>query len=396
MTRASTPTILPLDEFAKQAGINPLYFSGAAPATVLGTMQIQHDQRPIWPQYEWQVQGQYSRETLARHIQKAELDIAHLIGYHPAPVYTVDEVHPYVSAAFRLNWNKVLTGGKRAVELLDTPTVTYTMEGSIPRWAEISFDTDADICEIGVFFENHNGERQWQIRPIESITRAGNTVTARMAAWQLIDPAQQERLPHTDDQIAIVADQMANYVTQVEVYRVYTDHQATAVEFHWRCTKCGNGSCAKCEPHVQAGCLHLVDPDLALVSAYPVDCACPSYKSAWFDVGRKPDYMKISYLSGAQENLYLEGAQCGQLGYDMAWLITILAASRIDYFFGANNNVQAFVDEWRRDITRPTDQGAQFVAVSLAENPLGTRNGEVTVYRALSKLRERVYGIGAI
>lgn len=391
MTRASTPTILPLDQFAEIVGINPLYFSGAQSSS--GTMQIQHDQRPIWPQFDWQIQGQFSRESLARLIAHAELDIANLVKYWPAPVYVVDEVHAYSAGVFQLNYKKLITGGKRVAELVDNPTVSYVFEDNIPRWGNITFTSDVDICELKVFFTGKNAERQWEIRPV-NIDRVGSTVNISIDAWKLIEPDLQNRLPVTDEQIAIHAEDILNYVEDVEVYYVHTDHQATAVELHWRCGNCADSSCGNCEPHVQAACLHIVDPAMGLVSVRPASCACPTWQPASLSRGRAPDYVKVSYLSGEQENLYLEGTQCGQLSYNMAWLITILAASRIDYFFGANNNVQAFVDEWRRDVTRPTDQGVQFVTPQLADNPLGTRNGEITVFRALSKLRERVYGVG--
>lgn len=384
MTRASTPTLLPLDQFAQIAGINPLYFAGAQSSS--GIMQIQHDQRPIWPQYEWQVQGQYSRETLARLIAKAELDIADFVKYWPAPQYIVDEPHAYTTKAFQLNYKKLISGGKRIAEFVTKPTVSYLYQDALPRWGEVVFNSDIDICELKVFFTNKGGERQWEIRPIE-ITRVGSTVTVRIDAWKLIDPSLQERLPVTDEQIAILADDISSYVVDVDVYHVYTGEVDTSVQFTWEHNGCRWGSCGNCEVHTSEGCLEIIDPAMGLVSVRPT--STPPLCS-----GRYPSHVKVSYLSGEQENLYLEGSQCGQLSYNMAWLITILAASRIDYFFGANNNVQAFVDEWRRDITRPTDQGVQFVTPQLADNPLGTRNGEVTVFRTLSKLRERVYGVG--
>ena len=139
--------------------------------------------------------------------------------------------------------------------------------------------------------------------------------------------------------------------------------------------------------------MQLLDPEAGLVNVYPAtyDSTLGSWVKADWAVGREPDRVNIWYKSGLQENLAVEGAQCDELSYDMAYLIAILSASRIEYFFGANNNVQSFVSKLQQDLALSSGDVSHFLPVELARNPFGTKYGEIEVYKALATLRERVY-----
>ena len=91
MSRASTPTLLSLDRFARILGMNPVHFSGAAGPMYWPEIGNCDD---IWPQYSWQHDYEFvSREELATVIAEAEYDIKEELGFSPAPTWESEEVH---------------------------------------------------------------------------------------------------------------------------------------------------------------------------------------------------------------------------------------------------------------------------------------------------------------
>lgn len=399
MSIAKTPTLLSLDEWATQLGMNPLFFNGAVTST--GIFALKNDQQPIWHQYEWQASAQYSRERIAALIAKAEQDIASLIGYYPAPMWINGEVHQYTQSAIKLNWGKLILAGRRATTLIATGNVTYSDpdgDGFDELATIVVATTITDECALRLFFVGHSGERQWEVRPLKDVVIAGGNATITVDSWMLFKPELWERIPNNDVPAAILADDSANYVATIEVRTVQRDPAGAQAVFYWNCSKCGGSSCGEgCEATTEDACVLFENTHGGLVVPVPATYDADTEvwtKGSWS--GRRPDYVKFWYLAGEQENLYLEGAQCRQLSYDMARLISILAASRIDWFFGGNNNVQAFADYWRADTAETPQGGSQFfIPTELARNPLGTRRGELEVFKTLGSLRDRVYSMAS-
>lgn len=382
-------------------GFNPLYFSGAV--TTTGVMNVLNDQRPLWPQYEWQAAAQFSRESLARIIAKAEQDIARLIGYWPAPNYVSGEHHVYDGDYLQLDRGKLIVGGRRATTLIGTvaPVFSDPDGDSFNELATITAPTTlTDACQIKLFFTGNTGQRQWEVRPIKTIEITGGNVVITLDSWLLIKPELWNRLPNNASISGIVANDTDSYVTSVEVRREFTDPASASVEFYWNCGRCGGSGCGPlCEAEMAQGCFATYDAEQGLIA--PFIATYDADSESWTEcnscgAGRRADYVRVWYLSGLQENLSLEGVQCTQLSYDMAYLVSILAASRIEFFKGSNNNVQALVDYWRRDLTESSQGSSQFfVPVEYARNSLGTRRGEVEVFRTLSQLRDRVMSVAS-
>ena len=394
MARALTPTILPLDSWAAHLGISPVYFNGGVSAS--GAFAGKNDQQPIWFQFDWQASAQYSRESLARLIQKSERDITKFVNYLLAPDWTSAESHPY-SSLLNTRYAKVITGGRRATTLIGTAVPAFSDPDSdgFDELATISIATTVtDPCELHLYFTGYDGVRQWEIRPLIDVEITAGVATITVDSWKLFKPSLQNAIPvNGANPIAIPADDAASYVANVEVRRVFTDPESAAVQFVWNCPTCGSSGCASCQSVAQDGCMQLLDPEAGLVNVYPAtyDSTEGSWVKADWTVGREPDRVNIWYKSGLQENLAVEGAQCDELSYDMAYLIAILSASRIEYFFGANNNVQSFVSKLQQDLALSGGDVSHFLPVELARNPFGTKYGEIEVYKSLATLRERVY-----
>ena len=78
MARASTPTLLSLDRFARILGVNPVHFNGGAGDPVWPRAG-QCDE--TWVQHPWQTMRTISREELAMEIRGSEDTIARYLGF---------------------------------------------------------------------------------------------------------------------------------------------------------------------------------------------------------------------------------------------------------------------------------------------------------------------------
>lgn len=228
MARASTPTLLSLERFFQILGINPAHGNGAANSTVMPYSSCCED---IWYQFDWQFKDRVSREALAYAIAQAERDIAEVLGYWPAPTWTVEEVRQYpmhyqsdvvqygmldargLPKALKTEYGRVIAPGRRAVTLIGTvittgvaPGLVYSdsdADGVIDTATITIATTLTDVRQVKVFFAGHAGLPEWEIRTPRSKTITGGNFVATFWPWQLIDPDLWDALTTTADATAI-------------------------------------------------------------------------------------------------------------------------------------------------------------------------------------------------
>src|SRR3990167_7560962 len=287
MARANTLTWLSLDRYATVMGINPLHFNGI---TSQYTSTVCED---VWFQVAWQSANRVSREDLAQAIQDAEQMLAGYAGYHLLPDWVRDERHSTVRPAMPELYNLtggnvrgqakslalrrgyVIAGGVKARTLVTAGlAVTYSDEDGdgYKETATATATTTVVACQVRAFFPvsaigaEFAGTDEWEIRPIR-VTDNGATVTIRFRREQLPDPDLWERL-NAD---SIDGDVDANFLTTVDVYRVWNDPQ-TQASFLWLnpdCSNCGGSGCVACELATQAGCLTVRNTPLGLAAYSP-------------------------------------------------------------------------------------------------------------------------------
>lgn len=209
----------------------------------------------VWYQEAYQRVDRFSREDLARLIAQAEGTVAKYLGYWPLPRWITEEEHQLtqfvrVEVPSYLNsrgmrkslvtrWGHVLEGGVRATTLIEEDVTIvysgtdYTQTATITISEDISDITDAQ--EIRVFYPDKGAAVQWEIRPVTVDLDAG-TVTFKRE--QCVLESLLYRLPPPDDPLAAVdGDDDANFLTAVDVYRVYTDDSQQVV-FYEEPTPC--------------------------------------------------------------------------------------------------------------------------------------------------------------
>lgn len=451
MARADTYTLLPLDTYAQIMGLNPLHFNGARlpgvspePFTSRGQNtaaggSVLADGRPIWQQYAWKDQGSISREELARIIRQAEEDIANFLGYWPAPDWTAQEYHLYprhhrvevyqrgINARGQLKsvktrWGKVIQAGRRNTDLVGTPTVAggglvYSDPNS-DGWNTLATITQATTvtneCEIKLYYPNYSGAREWEIRPLRSVSISGGVATITVDSWLMFDEDVINAIP-TASVDSINAGTSGNYLQSVEVRRDYTDFTEASAQFFWEreaastitdsltdctCLSCGGLGCESCSLISQNGCFSIRNAESGMVAPIPATYDSDDArweKDQWTEC-REPDAVKVWYYSGNYSERWLRGETCTPLTSKFARLIAILATARIPYGEGHRNvtPISAQLEWYTRDLAESGGNvNTVFTPPDILNNPFGTKRGEAEVYRSLHSLTPRKISVGA-
>jgi len=412
MARASTPTLLSLDDYAKLTGINPAHFNGAANSNV--TPVDNNTCQDLWVQYSWQQSDMVSREGLAISIAEAEAAIADLMGYWPAPVWISEDVMPYpqfhrpdlvqygqqdvkgYGKGIRARWGQIIAPGRRAVSCTEDVDVAYSTEdGDVyDETATVSVaTTETDAREVKVYFAGHSGEREWEIRPSRTKSISGGTFTATFWSWQMIDPDLWEALPTTDDLHAIDWADTDNLVATVDVCREYNDATEVSARFYWEPMPplvTTIHSVTPDEPGAlttQDGVCHVRDTEngllVPLAATYDSDDA--QWETDTLLVCRDPDFVKAWYYCGAISDGYLRSTSNDPLSLPLARAIMWLATARLERPLCACSNVTSLSQSLQSDLSM-VGEGGHMLSDDVLNCPLGTRRGEIMAWRAIRKM----------
>lgn len=384
MSRASTPTLLSLQRYAKIIGVPPVFFAGAFAETVW-TMKGACEE--VWPQFAWQKNMECSREDLAEAIADAEEDIALQLGFWPAPKWISAEERIWPRPGYQINnivrtrFGKLITPGRRAVSEIDSDvTVVYSDEDS-DNWDETATITVTTSItnknEIKVYFAGHGGEPEWEIRPVKSITISGGTATIVVDSWMFIKPELLGAFPTSADFAGVNIESTDNYVDEVDVYREYTD-TTVSVEHYWLPgSGCTEPSCTRTSSE---NCFVIVDPDAGYIR--------PLFDTEDFCThGYSPSGYRVWYLGGDQSDRYVNGSSLDPLSDYWAQAIAWLATARLERTPCSCGTGQAYFDAYTRDLARIKKGGDRnIVTQDLLNNSLfGTKMGEVKAWERVSK-----------
>lgn len=400
-------TILPLGEYARIMGINPIQFwSGIHQAGFPPTYGADR-----WLAYSWQDGEKVSREELAREILRAERDIAAELRYWPGPVWTEDEEVAYPQyyrkgyvgqfghdanrrmKTVNLLYGKFIEGGKRTVSLVGTATTAASAlqyidndSDGYDETAKITLATTlTDPCEIKLYHSGHAGKPEWEIRPLKSATIESGFFVATCDAWLLFKPSLLAAFPGSDGFDWLDATVSTNYVTEVDAYREYADPSEMATllwEGSSECT-CSGAGCPICGFDSQAACFMPRDALQGLVAPVPgtYDAAADAWTFEAFTNGYDPHKLTAAYLSGIQED---DHNGCGLMPQDLALAVTYMATARLARPLCTHSEVlRKREEELKEDLIFITKGGdaTRFVTREVLNCPFGTRYGELEAWR---------------
>lgn len=402
MARADTLTWLPLDRWFEIVGINPLH------ANQLASTDFPDLCGQPWYQYAWQDADRVGREAVAQAIREAEQMMSRYLGYNLLPDWT-DElilterpsppelygnaVNPrYARKSVTASKGHVVSGGIRASSLILPAGVaidrTDADNDDYKELCTVEIVTDVADCEIHVYYPGKDGDPKYEIRPI-NVSSDGVTATITFKSWQAVVLNKQEALdpePLTDSDVD-------NYITTVDVYRVYNDPQ-TQVLFMWEylpwTCNCGSETCETCAWSTQSGCLQIRDTRLGFLAYNPAawDAVNSKFTSAEWAVGREPEKMRAYYYSGYEDKT----RTCPKKEMDttLEKAVAYLASTLVDRDMCACSNVQNFLDYWREDLSRQGADVAFQVTPTLLGNPFGTMRGAIHAYNVCNQEGRRI------
>jgi hypothetical protein len=397
MARASTRTLLPLDRWAFHLGLEPRHFNGVTTA-----LRPQEGCQQPWLQYAWQAADRVGREEVAEAIAAAEHDLLALMGYYPLPVWIADEIRhtPALNdvtlchsgwlqnpkglyLGVRAAFGHVVSGGIQAKELISAAAAVVWSDPDGDSYDEIATitapTTVTDVNEIRVYFAGYSQVDEWEIRPLKKVTIAGGNVTIQIERHLLVDPDLWEAL----DARAVDGDVDGNFVTLVEVYRVYNDPSQQA-QLQWerypgQCA-CGSATCAMCAWAAQWACLQARDPRLGLVTYQPATWneTTEEFDAASLAVNRAPERVRLYYRAGFASNLvarpYVE------MDPRLEKMITILSLTHLDREICGCDNVQAYIERWREDKALNGPERSYKMSAKQLDCPWGTMEGAWWTY----------------
>lgn len=247
MAKASTPTLLSLEQFAEIIGANPFHFQMV---TCLAH-PYRTDVQDIVFKYAWQDYEHAGWEEIALAIASAEAKIASYIGFWPAPKYVEQETTEYPKfntagiemesysynaihtltryPTIHCEWKKFIKGGRRRVDVvtLSVPIVYSDEDGDgFSETATITISglttTDWLPKEIGVYPLTDTDPTE-RIRNLK-VTITSSTVTIVGSSVLFINPALWEA---ARDGTSINGDDSTVFLTEVNVYREYCSDLGT-------------------------------------------------------------------------------------------------------------------------------------------------------------------------
>jgi len=314
---------------------------------------------------------------------------------------------------------KFIQAGQRATTLVGTATTAGgTLVYSDPdgdgfsELATITLTTTVtNTTEIGVFTASKSAAREWQIRPLKSVTISGGSVVITLDSWKLIDPDLWEFLPteNTETNGSLIdISTTGNFVTSIDVYRVYTDFTATSATFYWErnpvtgtlvyCSSCGGSGCETCTLITQTGCIHVRDVQRGMVVPVPgsYDSTDARWEGANWTECREPDQVKIWYYAGELDDRYLSGETDEPLSDYWAHTIAWLATARTKRPFCACGGSHAKQTWLRQDFARAGPDETFALDGDQLANPFGTTRGAIMAWQRVSKLNNRQFAGAAI
>lgn len=420
-------TWLSLARYAQIMGVPPVHFFGSQASQAF---PITGQCSNAWPRHSWQNKGRTSREEILLLIQQAELEMAEFMGFNLAPAFVLNEVHSYprfwrrtsfaitggldVRGGYKRlalkNGGKLIQSGKRTASLIGTATtgdgtLVYSDEDTdgFAETATISLlTTETEVCELRAFVTGLGGQAEWEIRPAKSKIISGGSVTMTFNSWLFVNPDTDAAYPTADAYKAIDISTTVNYVSSVDIYRVYADNTLVSARFFWEragtCTECGGTGCDACSLAYQDGCAMVGDVDGGFIVPIPAEYNATDgiwNHSGWI-IGRDPDQVRVSYYAGDIDQSYLSGTSCDPLKALYAKAIAYLATARITMPICVCTELADNFESMREDMSLLGEE-SHLVSLDILDNPFGTRRGEIMAWNLIGRIkRERLDEVAVI
>ena len=176
-------------------------------------------------------------------------------------------------------------------------------------------------CEIRAFYPDKAADPVWEIRPLRSVTLTGANFVLVFDRHQAVLESLQEALVPT----AVEGTTDGNFLTTVDIYRVFNDPQGQA-DLLWEplpsCPFATNVSCVICQDASQTGCLIARgDPGHTILAYHPAtwNSTTEQFDPTALVQSRQPDLIRMWYYAGHQA----KEIDCNLITMDPYWAVIV-------------------------------------------------------------------------
>lgn len=401
-------TLLPLDIWRQEIGLNPWLFWGLADnVTVLDQSKCSG----LLREYSWQGSDTAGRDDLRRAIERAEEKLFSYLGYRVAPQYveTVPLTWPRFNDASQVRYQGMDATGRRVAMMapefhiqamgveqltsIGTAGLIFTTKyGGLLKetWTAQIATTVTDPDEIAVYFTAADrltdDMARWRIEPI-SVTIAGGIATITGATWLMVKPYLYDN-PTLN---ALNPTNFTNFVSAIEVYSRTTNGAGLTLQdcqavLQYETSDCGGWGAGWCcdslngstdpgtvgEVIARSG---IRDRTLGLIT--PAASAYNATTGEWSSgcCYAEPDRVKLRYLAGYP-------LERGQMAKKWQQVVTMLAAAEVKRRIVACRETNERLHDLQLDIALQSTETERYQRSEAdLNNPFGTRLGHIQAWK---------------
>lgn len=271
---------LTLADYARITGYDECAFWG-----VYYNGQIEYDCRMFWT--EWQ------RMDILRALNEAQRLIEDVVGYplsrtwitsYPSEFGEQDrvDVQPY-GRRILLKYGHLIGGGVKTTSILQNGSVIN--HATDPAVVGPLAVTLSDVAEVKVFYPGTKRE----ITPSKKVYSGGNLTLYIPRCRLVLTPNQTDDGKNYDD--------LANFLTTVDVIREYNDPSTAGLLVHEHgCNlACQNNNCAD---YTTTGCIYPLNNRLGIVTVIPATYSSNTWVENLDDCCHNISQVRLNYLAG--------------------------------------------------------------------------------------------------
>lgn len=412
MARSDVVTLIPLDRAARILGIDLFHFN------MITTLRRPQNNAcdDVWFQYADQRIGQASRYDLSVALFEAEQQTTKYLGFSPMPTWVSDEerqiAKPFAvelvnhrginsrgkSKSLRTKLGYLREAGVRAKTLIQANAAVVYSDANGDGYSELATvtvnTTVTDTQEIYAYFAGKSGEDRWEIRPID-VSIAGGVATITFQRYLVPLPDLWERDPSEDDPQwrTINGDDIANFVTVVDIYRVYTDEtdQAT-LYYESNCINCNGSGCSACAFDSESACLRIRDMRLGLFSYAAAEWDEDNDRFIFSDnCYSNPSKIIVNYRAGFINEGTSAKPKFPYRQMDTMWeraivyyAFTLMDRADTNNLCGNTQNIWSTMTE---DLASIDNGRSHALSFKHMQNPLGTSRAAINLWRMIEQHR---------
>ncbi len=382
-------TIMPLDTLRSIVGVDPYHFWGM---TYAGH-PISQTCDKCFAHYRWTSKDATARHDIINACVEAEQLFADILGFYPGYKYAdYEEVYlekprqvaRYTPTPYTLQtrWRKISQVGDETYTIIQAAkAVVYVASDDVSISQTVTVGTIP--CEVVVCYPGTTVE----IRPID-VSVSGVTATILVKRWLMGDP------DNWDSGDCIDASDSSNLLQTVDIYRKWYD-PSSQVMMAWEpnVRRCGcfvnsgtTEGCVVCQGATQSACALRHDFDLGFIAWQLADwnATTEEYDVASACFTRYPDLGYVNYLHGVPP----DPGHC-YMSRMWARLVTVLTICNLDTRMCSCSNIQNFVNYWREELGKSTEDRSHTMSQSATESPIGgSRRGHIHVWDAIRRKME--------